>query len=76
MEVVSQAEENNVLVNLEDDLEFEEFDVEEWSEDEKDKEDLNLWDEDWDDDDLEDDFSVQLRAELSKVAQQQSMNVQ
>ncbi|PVU93749.1 hypothetical protein BB561_003068 [Smittium simulii] len=76
MEVDSQnLAVETILNNFEEDIEFEEFDVEEWSEDEKDKQDLNLWDEDWDDDDLEDDFSLQLRAELNKVAQPQAMSL-
>ncbi|OMJ07786.1 hypothetical protein AYI69_g11323 [Smittium culicis] len=60
MEVVNEAEQEKILSNLDEDVEFEEFEAEDWSEDEKDKEDLNLWEEDWDDDDLEDDFSKQL----------------
>ncbi|PVU85002.1 hypothetical protein BB560_007188 [Smittium megazygosporum] len=64
---------DSLLDSLEDDFEFEEFDAEEWN-DEKDKEDLNLWDEDWDDDDLEDDFSVQLRQELEKLSQSQQQS--
>ncbi|OMJ26505.1 26S proteasome complex subunit DSS1 [Smittium culicis] len=67
MEVVNEAEQEKILSNLDEDVEFEEFEAEDWSEDEKDKEDLNLWEEDWDDDDLEDDFSKQLRAELEKT---------
>ncbi|CAI6346020.1 unnamed protein product [Macrosiphum euphorbiae] len=51
---------------LEEDDEFEEFPVEEWtSQDEEDKE-ANVWEDNWDDDNVEDDFSVQLRAEFEK----------
>ncbi|KAJ2723624.1 26S proteasome complex subunit [Coemansia sp. Benny D115] len=53
---------------LEDDDEFEEFEVEDWNEDAEDKEDVSLWDDNWDDDDLEDDFSKQLRVELEKAS--------
>ncbi|OLY80434.1 hypothetical protein AYI68_g5468 [Smittium mucronatum] len=67
MEVVNDAEQEKILSNLDEDVEFEEFDAEEWSEDEKDKEDLNLWEEDWDDDDLEDDFSSQLSSTKFKM---------
>ncbi|KAJ2838109.1 hypothetical protein FBU31_000992 [Coemansia sp. 'formosensis'] len=60
---------------LEEDDEFEEFEVEDWNEDAEDKEDVTLWDDNWDDDDLEDDFSKQLRAELEKVSQPEAMAV-
>ncbi|KAJ2492856.1 hypothetical protein IWW37_001028 [Coemansia sp. RSA 2050] len=60
---------------LEEDDEFEEFEVEDWNEDAEDKEDITLWDDNWDDDDLEDDFSKQLRVELEKVSQPEAMAV-
>lgn len=60
---------------LEEDDEFEEFEVEDWNEDAEDKEDISLWDDNWDDDDLEDDFSKQLRVELEKVSQPEAMAV-
>ncbi|KAJ2746588.1 26S proteasome complex subunit SEM1 [Coemansia sp. BCRC 34301] len=60
---------------LEEDDEFEEFDVEAWDNAEEDTEDITLWDDNWDDDDLEDDFSKQLRVELEKVSQPEAMAV-
>ncbi|KAJ1668411.1 hypothetical protein IW140_000239 [Coemansia sp. RSA 1813] len=60
---------------LEEDDEFEEFEVEDWNEDAEDKEDVTLWDDNWDDDDLEDDFSKQLRVELEKASQPEAMSV-
>ncbi|KAI8324909.1 hypothetical protein GQ54DRAFT_308892 [Martensiomyces pterosporus] len=60
---------------LEEDDEFEEFEVEDWNEDAEDKEDVALWDDNWDDDDLEDDFSKQLRVELEKASQPEAMAV-
>ncbi len=51
---------------LEEDDEFEEFETEEWSENDKDltenaNGDQNLWEDNWDDDNVEDDFTLQLR---------------
>ncbi|KAJ1936216.1 26S proteasome complex subunit SEM1 [Linderina macrospora] len=60
---------------LEEDDEFEEFEVEDWTPDAEDKEDATLWDDNWDDDDLEDDFSNQLRVELAKGSQPEAMAV-
>ncbi|OMH81885.1 hypothetical protein AX774_g4659 [Zancudomyces culisetae] len=57
----TDAAEKQLLSTLDEDIEFEEFEAEDWVEDDKEKQDLNLWDEDWDDDDLEDDFSAQIR---------------
>ncbi|CAG2222123.1 DSS1 [Mytilus edulis] len=37
-----------------------------WTEENEDEEDINVWEDNWDDDNLDDDFSVQLRAELEK----------
>ncbi|XP_030828513.1 26S proteasome complex subunit SEM1 [Strongylocentrotus purpuratus] len=51
---------------LEEDDEFEEFPAEEWKRDEEDQSDNNVWEDNWDDDNVEDDFSMQLRAELEK----------
>ncbi|RKP27614.1 DSS1/SEM1 family-domain-containing protein [Syncephalis pseudoplumigaleata] len=59
---------------LEEDDEFEEFAAEDWNRGEEDAEDQQLWEDNWDDDDVEDEFAVQLRNELSKVsAQPQAM---
>ncbi|CAG8552612.1 7640_t:CDS:2 [Ambispora leptoticha] len=54
---------------LEEDDEFEEFAAEDWNETEDDKE-TQLWEDNWDDEDVEDDFSTQLRAELTKAQSQ------
>ncbi|XP_065839270.1 26S proteasome complex subunit SEM1-like [Oscarella lobularis] len=51
---------------LEDDDEFEEFPVEDWTEKEENHGDQHVWEENWDDDNVEDDFSQQLRAEIEK----------
>uniref|UniRef100_A0A915L8D0 26S proteasome complex subunit dss-1 n=1 Tax=Romanomermis culicivorax TaxID=13658 RepID=A0A915L8D0_ROMCU len=56
------------VASLEEDDEFEEFPVENWASKEKDdEEDVNVWEDNWDDDTVEDDFSVQLRAELKSM---------
>ncbi|KAJ2625851.1 hypothetical protein GGI25_000279 [Coemansia spiralis] len=60
---------------LEEDDEFEEFKVEDWNQDDEDKDDAALWDDNWDDDDLEDDFSKQLRVELEKASQPEAMAI-
>ncbi|KAG1781601.1 DSS1/SEM1 family-domain-containing protein [Suillus placidus] len=65
---------------LEEDDEFEEFEVADWDDSSTDLAHLNgaapgvaksagdkLWEDNWDDDDIEDEFSVQLRNELSKA---------
>ncbi|OEL27065.1 hypothetical protein BAE44_0011916 [Dichanthelium oligosanthes] len=54
---------------LEDDDEFEEFEIDqEWDDKEEGKEALQQWEDDWDDDDVNDDFSLQLREELESNA--------
>ncbi|CAL4956838.1 unnamed protein product [Urochloa decumbens] len=54
---------------LEDDDEFEEFEVDqEWDDKEEGNEALQQWEDDWDDDDVNDDFSLQLRKELESNA--------
>ncbi|KAJ2710071.1 hypothetical protein H4R19_003934 [Coemansia spiralis] len=58
---------------LEEDDEFEEFEVEDWDKDEEDEEDVALWDDGWEEDDLDDDFSQQLRTELEKASQPEPM---
>lgn len=52
--------------SLEEDDEFEEFRTQDWTKKDEDEKDLNVWEDNWDDDNVEDDFSVQLRAELEK----------
>jgi len=51
---------------LEEDDEFEEFPAEDWTGADEDPADVNVWEDNWDDDNVEDDFSVQLKAELEK----------
>ncbi|KAI6155626.1 DSS1/SEM1 family-domain-containing protein [Pisolithus tinctorius] len=64
---------------LEEDDEFEEFPVADWDDSETDLAHLGgtapgvaksggdkLWEDNWDDDDIEDEFSIQLRNELTK----------
>ncbi|KAG2588398.1 protein DELETION OF SUV3 SUPPRESSOR 1(I)-like [Panicum virgatum] len=54
---------------LEDDDEFEEFEIDqEWEDKEEGNEALQQWEDDWDDDDVNDDFSLQLRKELESNA--------
>ncbi|XP_065919389.1 26S proteasome complex subunit SEM1-like [Dysidea avara] len=52
---------------LEDDDDFEEFPTEDWTTADEDAEDTQMWEDNWDDDNVEDDFSMQLRAELEKL---------
>jgi 26 proteasome complex subunit DSS1 len=65
---------------LEEDDEFEEFEVADWDDSQTDLAHLGgaapgaaksggnkLWEDNWDDDDIEDEFSVQLRNELAKT---------
>lgn len=54
------------ITSLEEDDEFEEFPVEEWSQDDLDSEDKRLWEEHWDDDVVETPLIEQLKQELSK----------
>ncbi|XP_003567615.1 protein DELETION OF SUV3 SUPPRESSOR 1(I) [Brachypodium distachyon] len=54
---------------LEDDDEFEEFEVDqEWDDKEDGDEAVQQWENDWDDDDVNDDFSLQLRKELESYS--------
>lgn len=56
-------------VSLEEEDEFEEFQVEDWDAKQEDPQRQELWEQDWDDDNLEDDFSQKLKAELAKRPQ-------
>ncbi|OCH95408.1 hypothetical protein OBBRIDRAFT_788295 [Obba rivulosa] len=71
---------------LEEDDEFEEFEVADWDDSQTDLAHLagaapgaaksggdKLWEDNWDDDDIEDDFSVQLRSELAKKGNDETM---
>lgn len=51
---------------LENEDEFEEFEVEEWDRKEEDPENEELWEQDWDDDAVNDDFSQKLKAMVSQ----------
>mmetsp|Transcript_3335 Transcript_3335/g.10241 ORF Transcript_3335/g.10241 Transcript_3335/m.10241 type:complete len:91 (+) Transcript_3335:239-511(+) len=53
------------LVDLECDDEFEEFEEEEWTRENEEKEDVAQWEDDWDDTEA-DDFKTHLREELKK----------
>jgi 26 proteasome complex subunit DSS1 len=53
------------LVDLECDDEFEEFNEEEWTRENEEKEDVAQWEDDWDDTEA-DDFKTHLREELKK----------
>eukprot|EP00199_Chlamydomonas_sp_CCMP681_P004258 CAMPEP_0119101790 /NCGR_PEP_ID=MMETSP1180-20130426/743_1 /TAXON_ID=3052 ORGANISM="Chlamydomonas cf sp, Strain CCMP681" /NCGR_SAMPLE_ID=MMETSP1180 /ASSEMBLY_ACC=CAM_ASM_000741 /LENGTH=84 /DNA_ID=CAMNT_0007085965 /DNA_START=38 /DNA_END=292 /DNA_ORIENTATION=+ len=57
--------------NLEEDDEFEEFQVEDWQPGRDELKDPQLWDASWDDDSLDDPIGRQLRETLPQVAQQQ-----
>ncbi|KNG51370.1 dss1 sem1 domain-containing protein [Stemphylium lycopersici] len=63
------APEKKAATQLEEDDEFEDFPVEDWTEEETQIPNGNthLWEESWDDDDTNDDFAVQLREELKKL---------
>jgi 26 proteasome complex subunit DSS1 len=54
------------ITSLEEDDEFEEFPVEEWSQEDLDNEDKRLWEEHWDDDVAETPLIEQLKQELNK----------
>ncbi|KAI9839973.1 MAG: 26S proteasome complex subunit [Sarea resinae] len=55
--------------SLEEDDEFEDFPVEDWTQEDVEGPEGNahLWEESWDDDDTSEDFSAQLKEELKKV---------
>jgi len=54
---------------LEEDDEFEDFPVENWTQEDTEVpgDNTHLWEESWDDDDTSEDFSAQLKEELKKV---------
>ncbi|KKK23884.1 hypothetical protein P175DRAFT_0136224 [Aspergillus ochraceoroseus IBT 24754] len=60
---------------LEEDDEFEDFPVDDWTQEETEQasgsaangNNVHLWEESWDDDDAAEDFSKQLKEELKKV---------
>ena len=67
----SISKDSPVLYQIGADDEFEEFENN-WTPAEEEEEDKHHWEEDWDDQDLDDDFSKQLRAELSKISKSSS----
>ncbi|KAJ3100873.1 hypothetical protein HDU97_001863 [Phlyctochytrium planicorne] len=54
--------------DFEDDDEFEDFGLNEWDATQEDTSDADLWVEDWDAEDMNDEFTIQLRAELERPA--------
>jgi len=60
---------NQTPALLEEDDEFEDFPVEDWSQEDTEVPGgtTHLWEESWDDDDENEDFSKQLKEELKKV---------
>lgn len=56
---------------LDGDDEFEEFPLDYWTGKDEDEGDINVWEDNWDDDNAEDDFNIQLRAELEKIKKQE-----
>ncbi|KAK2076167.1 hypothetical protein QBZ16_001099 [Prototheca wickerhamii] len=54
------------LQSIENEDEFEEFEIEDWDESQEDPANGQLWEQDWDDDNVDEDFAQKLRAELAK----------
>mmetsp|Transcript_26 Transcript_26/g.67 ORF Transcript_26/g.67 Transcript_26/m.67 type:complete len:85 (+) Transcript_26:84-338(+) len=52
---------------LEEDDEFEEFEEQEWTVEDRDAEDTTMWQDGWEDDEDDDQFTQHLRAELAKT---------
>ncbi|KAK0417129.1 hypothetical protein QR680_012844 [Steinernema hermaphroditum] len=67
-EVPTNKKDQANVTGLEDDDEFEEFPVQEWTgkDSTEEDDDLNVWEDNWDDESVENDFSKQLREELLK----------
>ncbi|KAK0104653.1 26S proteasome complex subunit [Cadophora gregata] len=63
------VKDNKPTAALEEDDEFEDFPVENWTQEETEVpgDNTHLWEESWDDDDTSEDFSAQLKEELKKV---------
>ena len=64
--MADKTEKQHDLGVLEEDDEFEEFPAEDWKAVNEDDKGDQVWEENWEDDNIEDDFSIQLRAELEK----------
>jgi 26 proteasome complex subunit DSS1 len=65
---VKEAEHAKVDEIVEEDDEFEEFEDEGWMDRTEEAEEKQYWAEDWDNDDLDDNFAMQLRTELTANA--------
>jgi len=65
----SKTASNQPPATLEEDDEFEDFPVEDWTQEDTEVPGgtTHLWEESWDDDDENEDFSKQLKEELKKV---------
>jgi len=63
------AKDQKPAAALEEDDEFEDFPVDDWTQDDTEVpgDNTHLWEESWDDDDTSEDFSAQLKEELKKV---------
>ncbi|KAF7852734.1 hypothetical protein EAF04_010927 [Stromatinia cepivora] len=63
------TKDQKTATTLEEDDEFEDFPVENWSQEDTEVpgDNTHLWEESWDDDDTSEDFSAQLKEELKKV---------
>ncbi|KAI9093050.1 DSS1/SEM1 family-domain-containing protein [Phlyctochytrium arcticum] len=64
------------LTALEEDDEFEDFPTEDWTEADEDHEDSTLWEDNWDDVEVDDEFTRQLRAELTKPTEMEGQEQQ
>ncbi|TGO53141.1 hypothetical protein BCON_0129g00240 [Botryotinia convoluta] len=66
---VDASKDQKPVTTLEEDDEFEDFPVENWSQEDTEVpgDNTHLWEESWDDDDTSEDFSAQLKEELKKV---------
>jgi len=67
-EVSMEASNITAAEAIEEDDEFEEFIPCHWDAKNEDPEDATQWQDNWDDDDIEDDFTKNLRAELTAVS--------
>lgn len=68
-ETATPANVQKTTATLEEDDEFEDFPVEDWTQEDTEVpgDNTHLWEESWDDDDTSEDFSAQLKEELKKV---------
>ena len=66
----SKDQKKPLVLVLEEDDEFQEFEEADWQEDMEDKQVAQQWQDDWDVDDADDDFCNQLRREMEKAKKQ------